>query len=203
MAHHANRLLDEVPVHHQMTYNENGMGNYVLDPDTAAHAKREMNRLHERQTLNASAFVTVQGGSRASQPNPESTSEQNHHSVHQGGASSQHKLPGYIHASPKGTIERRWLPSTSRPDPASYSPTSSDIDALEESFLELEIQSSHKGNIGSKSTSENAHTHSSSVTQITRSQTPASSFLQSTSLDNLELHTSTSIEDRLQLVWRE
>lgn len=91
--------------------------------------------------------------------------------------------------------------SAPQPDQESYSPTSSDIDALNESFFEFDIQSSvTEGETSSKSASQNAS--SVNYTQITRSQSPTSILSQSSSMNDLELHMPDSIEDRLQIIWR-
>lgn len=76
------------------------------------------------------------------------------------------------------------------------------MDALEESFLELQIQPScPKDTTESKSTSQSVFSVNSSQTPMDHSS--ASTLSRSTVVDGLELHKSSVIEDRLKMVWRQ
>lgn len=82
-------------------------------------------------------------------------------------------------------------------DERSYSPTPSDLEALEVSFYDYENQST-------PSLTDAADTeYSKSASQDTSS--PISSLSPSTVLEGLNVHTShaQSLEDRLRMVWRE
>lgn len=114
-------------------------------------------------------------------------------------SSGQRNLPVVYPALP--------LPS-SQPDPESsrYSPTSSDLDALEaleESFLNLDIDSTQtEAGTNPKSTSQNVSSAKSKYNQGGRGRSRAAQLSPSSSLDNLEVYMSSSIEARLPLVWR-
>lgn len=92
-------------------------------------------------------------------------------------------------------------PTSSQPDPEEYSPTASDIDALEESFLNLEIQSTQAEN-GTHSKGMSLNAESANCNPGRGNQSPASSLSRSSSMEDLEAYMSSSIEDRLPLVWR-
>lgn len=93
-------------------------------------------------------------------------------------------------------------PSSSETGKGSCSPTLSEMDALEESFLELEIQSSSpEETTQSKATSQSELSVDSIQTSTDHSY--ASTLLQSTSTVDLELQKYSSMEDRLKIVWRE
>lgn len=83
----------------------------------------------------------------------------------------------------------------------SCSPTSSEIDALEESFYDLEIQSTPTEEVlDSKPASQNTASSADYIEDAV-SPTPVS-HLSRWSSEDLELHMSGSIGDRLRLVWR-
>lgn len=91
--------------------------------------------------------------------------------------------------------------SSSRINRESCSPTSSEIDALEESFYDLEIQSTPTEEVlDSKPASQNTAS-SADYIEDGVSPTPVSHLLRLSS-ENLELHLSGSTGDRLRLVWR-
>lgn len=75
------------------------------------------------------------------------------------------------------------------------------MEALEESFWELQIQSSSpEGATGSKITTQSGL---SVKTSQTSSEHPSTSTLgRTTVIDGLELHKSSVIEDRLKTIWR-
>lgn len=170
-----------------------------MPPNNMDNHQEEWNRAHQANIALEKVPIRGHGGhdwirgplSGPGQTNNHGTSHQP--LMHNVRSSSERSLPVSYPVLPT---------SSSQPDPQSYSPTSSDIDALEESFLDLEIQSTRiDGGAKSKSTSQTAS--SANYSQGSGTRTPASLSSPWGLMEDLEFHMNSSIEDRLPAVWRE
>lgn len=88
----------------------------------------------------------------------------------------------------------------------SCSPTPSDLEALEDSFYDLEIQPSLSPTDAADTefcNSASQGTSSADCVQDGATQSPISSLSRSISIEDLDVHTAKSLQDRLCLVWRE